>query len=935
MSLLSEFLSYTTCTNNRYRNTQSTPHKSTHLKGIFHLHYVHPSPTVHTGTNERTGHFGRHTATTMPTATTMSTRVASTTTANRASKISRIRGTDRSVAARVARRTATTRCVGHRSLGGRFATWTTTTRRATKPTTTTRARAADGGGGGSNAGDGSSDEEWVERNAGRGGRGRRATEDEASSSASASGAGASAAAEHASEKLTTSDEPSKVKGVSASATGGSEDEDASDGDLDVSELSEKEEKTTTSEGSTGGKDASSKIEARVELDANIDPFASAGELSTGRLRTRLARARDSAAVSAAVSAAAAAGESTSAAAAAAAAALAGGVMDAVKRFDELEIEVSALDALECQLEDAVSSEDYSNAASLKRAIDALKDSDSTGKCCDDFIKAIAEDRFEDAARLRDAGVGLCGWWAGVEDVGDDEMSSIDDSSDDSDDFDNISPEEASSTSSPPKKHPIGVIMRISREHGRLVGSTFSSRDLADIVELNKAYPKGYDYDAGQPVMEIILQEDASQQSGYRRDIVRLNYIPATIPLDASEEEIEDNEDVPAVGFSPSNKSSVIDQLEAAVDEIEDELRGAHREDIESVKDEIKAKLAGMQNDVTSEGVSALEEIGGMLDKFNDLALDDDDDEDDDDEMLYDIKRSPAALNQESLHAFILTSDNEMLPLDEDDEDLIGARPYSHALDKEIEGFLASKWESMVSDSDAPTTNHAFGAGSHSDLVNAVKEAAQEMFASQDEDDYLEDGEDDEDADEVSAEELLALLGQDSILHRPLPNRVRFQRIDPSLASGSRKDLFDGLYIGAFGPHGPEVLRMVRGRWGDEPSEECDAVTAVKLTGDENVPCGAASFRAKVNKANLITEGGSYPDELGVLARYKGEGRVAKPGFTDSHWVEGELLVLNGKGGSLTGGAELGFVWAVPGERRLLILFSSLVLPEVNVAQIAR
>ena len=44
------------------------------------------------------------------------------------------------------------------------------------------------------------------------------------------------------------------------------------------------------------------------------------------------------------------------------------------------------------------------------------------------------------------------------------------------------------------------------------------------------------------------------------------------------------------------------------------------------------------------------------------------------------------------------------------------------------------------------------------------------------------------------------------------------------------------------------------------------------------------------------------------------------------------MVLNGKGGSLTGGAELGFVWAVPGERRLLILFSSLVLPDVDVAK---
>ena len=129
--------------------------------------------------------------------------------------------------------------------------------------------------------------------------------------------------------------------------------------------------------------------------------------------------------------------------------------------------------------------------------------------------------------------------------------------------------------------------------------------------------------------------------------------------------------------------------------------------------------------------------------------------------------------------------------------------------------------------------------------------------------------------------------------------------------------------------------MVRGRWGDEDVPDAsDCVTAVKLTGDENVPCGAASFRARINRSNLIVAGNSYPDELGVLARYKGEGRVAKSGFADSHWVDGELLVLDGKGGALTGGAELGFVWAVPGERRLLILFSSLKLPDVDVSRVA-
>ena len=54
--------------------------------------------------------------------------------------------------------------------------------------------------------------------------------------------------------------------------------------------------------------------------------------------------------------------------------------------------------------------------------------------------------------------------------------------------------------------------------------------------------------------------------------------------------------------------------------------------------------------------------------------------------------------------------------------------------------------------------------------------------------------------------------------------------------------------------------------------------------------------------------------------------MAKPGFEDASWTDGELLVLDGKGGQLTGGAELGFVWAVPNERRLLILFTSLKLP---------
>ncbi len=44
-------------------------------------------------------------------------------------------------------------------------------------------------------------------------------------------------------------------------------------------------------------------------------------------------------------------------------------------------------------------------------------------------------------------------------------------------------------------------------------------------------------------------------------------------------------------------------------------------------------------------------------------------------------------------------------------------------------------------------------------------------------------------------------------------------------------------------------------------------------------------------------------------------------------MEGELLVFNAKGNALTGGAELGFVWAVPGEKRFLILLNRVDLSD--------
>ncbi|XP_059643425.1 protein EXECUTER 2, chloroplastic isoform X2 [Cornus florida] len=549
-----------------------------------------------------------------------------------------------------------------------------------------------------------------------------------------------------------------------------------------------------------------------------------------------------------------------------------------RHFSEIEQAETFASILKFQLEDAIEKEDFQDAAKLKMAIAEATSKDTVTVIMSQLKNAIEEERYHDASRLcRSTGSGLVGWWVGW--------------SKDSDD-------------------PFGRLLRITPGVGRFVGRSYSPRQLVN------ASP-------GTPVFEIFVVKDVEE-----------TYIMQVVFLQRTKGSSTNHTDSSS-NSKPTKFPSTAEIENASVVDIKGSENKAEKSEEKSINNDGE----------TEEGISSvinflkekIPELKVKVMKFNGTGetVDDNDSveqliqEDDESKMagktsedegsnMDDIQPDRVALGGDS----DTTEDGKNLDMKlfiggvlHNKEDTPTKDEYVR-VPAEINDF---ERDSFVLHVPIKSQEH----DAEESIVSKVKVAA---IAAQGISELM------------PPDVAKAFLSSDKVSSKAqkrdrLSEYTNFSRITTSKGD---LDPFDGLYVGAFGPYGTEVVQLRRkyGSWNavDDADESSDMeffeyVEAVKLTGDLNVPAGQVTFRAKIGKGSRISNQGMYPDELGVVASYKGQGRIAEFGFRNPKWVEGELLQLNGKGmGPYVKGADLGFLYVVP-EQSFLVLFNRLKLPD--------
>ncbi|KAF3551486.1 hypothetical protein DY000_02008728 [Brassica cretica] len=535
-----------------------------------------------------------------------------------------------------------------------------------------------------------------------------------------------------------------------------------------------------------------------------------------------------------------------------------------RHFSEIEETDGVVSLLKVQLEEAIEREDFEEAAKLKAAIGEATVSDAVAEIMCQLQDAIREERYHDASKLcRQTGSGLLGWWV-------------------------CYPQDS--------EEPFGRIVRITPGVGRFIGKSYSPRQLVTAA-------------AGTPLFEIFVVKDTDER--YVMQVVYLQHAKQKPSIPESSY-VSSQQSSNASAESPS----ILDAggSEVKVDKKKDKLLNAEEpteEGIQNVIKFLKDKIPGLKlmkvmdvelpdEEIIGSDDDLVELVGEVIEEAGSA------DEEEDDDSIEESADNGKDLNPKVFIGGVLhsTEDSSI------DDELV--RVTADITDNERDSFTLHVPGRRKSDVDT-----------RKDRVSKEQVTA---LAAQGLSDLMPP--------EVSrnVREIVKLAISQAQKGNRLSEYTTFNRIT---TPESDLDPFDGLYVGAFGPYGTEIVQLKRkyGNWNDaEESDSSDIeffeyVEAVKLTGDPNVPAGQVTFRARIGKGSRMRDRGMYPEEMGVLASYMGEGRIADFGFKNPRWVGGQLLKLNGKGmGPYVTGGDLGFLYIGP-EKSFMVVFNRLRLPE--------
>ncbi|XP_049345115.1 protein EXECUTER 2, chloroplastic [Solanum verrucosum] len=559
-------------------------------------------------------------------------------------------------------------------------------------------------------------------------------------------------------------------------------------------------------------------------------------------------------------------------------------------FSEIEQAESYASVLKFQLEEAIEKEDFEEAAKLKASIAEATLKDSVAEIMSMLKTAIDEERYHDASRLcRSTGSGLVGWWVGY--------------SKDSDD-------------------PFGRLIRITPGVGRFIGRSYTPKQLV------KASP-------GTPLFEIFVVKDGNNT--YNVQVVLLQR-----PKGSAASSSPSSKSKPMKGPSSTEieNRAVID---VKVDEAEAEksneksidFEGAAEEGIRSVINFLKDKIPDLKVKVMK--VNITEEITDDGDSVKQFL------EEEDENTISSEETDETTSDLDNMNSDRVTVGGDSGTSEEgktvDTKLFVGGVLHNKEDNPLKDEFVRFPVEIKDVAKDSFVLHIPKRPGDHDAKENTASSVNEAAIAAQSISELMPPDvakafwSSDKASSKVSRDvkEMLKLAVSQAQKRYKLSEYTSFSRI----TSPGDLDPFEGLYVGAFGPYGTEVVQLRRkyGNWNVNDAEKSsnveffEYVEAVKLTGDINVPAGEVTFRAKISRGSRLSNRGMYPDELGVLAGYKGQGRIAEYGFKNPRWVEGELLQLNGKGmGPHLKGADLGFLYVIP-EHSFLVLFNRLKLPE--------